>query len=277
MKSCTADLHTHTVCSDGSLTPDEVVDLALKAGLSLIAVTDHDTTATCETLIKIAGEKGIKAVNGVEISAYDGPVKFHTLGYGLDLKKFEAFESKLYEGSLSRAEDIIGKLNALGVDITMQEVALKKFNLKTPIHGMHIARVMVEKGYVTKPDKFFKKYVAYGKPAYSRLSRPTPEEACEAIVSAGGLAVVAHPARIKMSQADLREKIKRLKDCGLSGIEARYATHTNEQTAYYEELADSLNLFVTGGSDTHGLDGKRVIGTPRFEPSAELLKRLKID
>ncbi|MBD5583862.1 MAG: phosphoesterase, partial [Clostridia bacterium] len=192
-------------------------------------------------------------------------------------KKFQAFESKLYEGSLRRAEDIIFKLNALGVEITMEEVALQKFNPLTPIHGMHIARVMVEKGYVTKPDKFFKKYVAYGKPAYSYRARPTPEEACEAITSAGGIAVVAHPARIKMTQAELREKITRLKDCGLCGIEARYTTHTNEQTAYYEELAGSLGLLITGGSDTHGLDGNRVIGTPRFEPCKELLKRLKID
>lgn len=272
-----ADLHIHTLCSDGTLTSEDVVRLAGSAGLGLIAVTDHDTVSACAEVARLAGEKGIKTVTGIEVSAYDNRIKFHTLGYGIDVNKFAPFQKRLFESSLVRAEDIISKLQACGFDITLEEVFAERNSSTTPVHGMHIARVMVKKGYVASCDRFFKKYLAYGKPAFSCIHRPTPEEAVEAICAAGGLAVVAHPARIQMDAATLKSRIENLVLHGLGGIEVYYTTHTKEQTAYYKNLAEAFGLFKTGGSDTHTQVGNRVIGQPVFEPSAELIERLHLD
>ena len=277
MTSFTADLHIHTQCSDGLLTPADIVERAASADLKLIAVTDHDGMGACAELASLAKTKGIYTVPGIEVSAYSERIKFHTLGYGVDEEKFKPFLNRLFESSYIRAEDIIFKLNNIGYDITMDDVNEQRFSLNSPIHGMHIARAMVKKGYVTSTGRFFKKFVAYGKPAFSCIYRPTPEEACEAITSAGGLAVVAHPGRIAMEEEELFKKIKSLKDWGLGGIEACYSTHTNLQTAYYTELAQKLDLVVTGGSDTHNPEGNRKIGVPVFAPSEKLLKRRKID
>ena len=255
----------------------DIVAAAETAKLGLIALTDHDTADGCKEISSLAAEKGIKTVTGIEVSAYDGRIKFHTLGYGVDSEKFAPFQKRLFESSLKRAEDIIYKLNGCGFNITLEEVFAEREYSASPVHGMHIARVMVKKGYVSNCDKFFKKFLAYGKPAFSCIHRPSPEEAVEAITSAGGLAVVAHPARISMSAPALFDRIKSLIACGLGGIEVYYTTHTKEQTAYYKNLAESLGLFATGGSDTHASGGSRVIGQPCFEPSASLLKRLNIE
>jgi len=272
----TADLHIHTVRSDGLLTPQTVVECAKSAGLRLIAVTDHDTTEACAELSTVAAQNGIKSVSGVEVSAYDKTVKFHTLAYGIDGEKFKPFLDELCKNSYLRAEDIIYKLSKVGVKITMEEVVAEKYSKTAPVHGMHIARAVLKKGYVKSVADFFREYVDGGA-AFSSVGRPTPEETCEAIRFSGGLAVVAHPARIKMSERELKEKIERLIPCGLGGIEVYYTTHTKEQTAYYKNLAETLNLLKTGGSDTHVPGGGRAIGQPRFEPDAHLLKRLKID
>ena len=270
-------MHIHTVHSDGFQTPQDVVDCAEKAGLGLIAVTDHDTVSAYPEVARLAKARGINTVTGIEVSAYDNRIKMHTLGYGIDIEKFAPFQQRLFESSFERAKDIIFKLNNLGFDITMEEVFAERNSSTVPVHGMHIARVMVKKGFVASYDKFFKKYLSYGKPAFSCIHRPTSEEACRAICEAGGLAVLAHPGRIQMDAAALKSKIKSLAGCGLGGIEVYYTTHTKEQTAYYENLAETFNLLKTGGSDTHALGGNRIIGQPRFEPSAELKKRLNID
>lgn len=277
IKKLTADMHIHTRFSDGELTPAEVVDCAASAGLGLIAVTDHDAVSANADVARLAGIKGIKTVTGIEVSAYDNRIKFHTLGYGIDEEKFAPFQRRLFESSFERAEDVIKKLNDCGFDLTMEEVLAERNSATAPVHGMHIARVMVKKGYVENYDLFFKKFLSYGKPAFSCIKRPTPKEACEAICAAGGLAVVAHPARIRMDAETLKDRIKGLIDCGLGGIEVYYTTHTKEQTAYYKQLAKKLGLMQTGGSDTHALGGSRKIGEPRFEPDKKLLKRLKID
>lgn len=272
----TADLHIHTHFSDGSLTPEEVVNSAIYGGVGLISVTDHDTMAGVDVSVSAAEEKGIKCAAGVEVSAYDGDVKFHTLGYGVDREKFKPFLDGLFKGSFLRLEEIVFKLNKVGVKITAEDAANERFSPVTPVHGMHIARAVLKKGYVKSVAEFFIKYIDSGA-AFSRIGRPTPEETCEAISYAGGLAVVAHPGRIKMSATELEKRIKGLVFTGLGGIEVYYTTHTKGQTAYYKNLANSLGLFATGGSDTHVSGGNRIIGQPQFTPCERLLKRLNLD
>lgn len=272
-----ADLHLHTVCSDGDFTPERIVDGAVRGGVDIIAVTDHDGMQACAETAQFAKSAGVRAVDGIEVSAYDGAVKFHTLGYGVDGKKFKPFLDKLYESSYIRAEDIIKKLNAVGIPVTMDDINEQRYSLDTPVHGMHIARAVIKLGFVSTPDKFFKKYLGVNKPAFSIIQRPTPEQAVRAIVEAGGFASVAHPGRIRMDADILKEKLKALKDVGLGGIEVYHSTHTVEKTAYYYNLAEELSLLKTGGSDAHGPTGTRKIGTPEFYPDDALMEKLGFD
>lgn len=274
----TADMHVHTLASDGLFTPGEVAALAKAAGLSMVVVTDHDTAANSEKVNTFCQNSGLKTVNGIEISAYVGDVKIHTLGYGFDPSNadFAGLLAALREGSFRRTEDIIHKLNGMGFKIAFGDAAAERADDRTPIHAMHIARAAVRKGYSNDPIAFYMENMMYGREGFSNICRPTPEQAIEVINSAGGLAVIAHPGRIDLSSADRYKLISRLVPAGLGGIEAVYSAHTDEQTAYFREIAKEFGLFVTGGSDTHFAGGNRSIGSPVFQPSDGLLQRLKI-
>ena len=142
---------------------------------------------------------------------------------------------------------------------------------------MHIAGAGAKKGYASSPFAFFTKYLAYGRPAFSSVCRPSPEETAQIITAAGGICSLAHPARIDLSAEEKIALIKRMKVCGLCGIEAVYSGHTAKETAYYKEIANTFGLMVTGGSDTHAAEGNRQIGTPYFQPENALLQKLGFD
>lgn len=272
-----ADLHIHTYYSDGRQSPADVVNAARQNGVQLIAITDHDTMLGCAEGAMQAKNFGLRSVRGVEVSAYAGDVKFHTLGYGMDEEKFSVFLKTLRENSIRRTEDILFKLHAAGVRLTVEDAAAERFSEDAPIHGMHIARAGVKKGYAPTPFAFFGEYLALGKVGFSCVGRPSPEDTCGAIASSGGFSVVAHPGRIGMETSDLEKLLVRLKGCGLGGIEVYYTTHTDIQTAYYKRLAEKLSLEPTGGSDTHYAGGRNVIGIPAFFAGGTLLQRLKFD
>ncbi|MDE7452970.1 MAG: PHP domain-containing protein [Clostridia bacterium] len=274
-----ADLHVHTYYSDGLISPEEVAAAASAEGLNLVAVTDHDCILAYPELSAACNKKGIKAVQGIEVSAYEGLVKIHTLGYNLDVKnpQFKEFSKRLYDGALIRAEDIVNKLNKNSVFITLDEVLNYRHSPLSPVHAMHVARACAKKGYCNgSAEAFFFNYLAWGKPAFSNLCRPTPEEAVEVITACGGFSSLAHPARISMERGELLSLIKRMASCGLGGIEAVYSAHTEMETAYYKETASNLRLLVTGGSDTHYFGGSRKIGSPEFYADGELAARLGI-
>ena len=271
-----ADLHTHSYYSDGLLSPEDIVLAAKNNGVQLIALTDHDTMHGCAEFSKFAQANGLKSVNGVEVSAYYKQIKFHTLGYNIDKQKFQPFLNELFENSIKRTQEVVFKHNGTGIKINMEDVDAQRRYPSTPMHAMHVARAMVKRGYCNDVRDFFRNYVDYGKPAFIPVYRPTPEETCEAISYAGGFAAVAHPARIHLSAELLKNIIIRLKGCGLGGIEVYYTTHTEEQTTYYKNLAESLNLLMTGGSDTHMSGPSRKVGTPEFYANKELLERLGI-
>ena len=273
-----ADMHVHTRASDGLLTPEEVVKIASDSGLQIISVTDHDTIYNTEKVNTLCKNAGIVFVNGIEISAYYGNVKVHTLGYGFNAndESFNSFLDKLRNNSLMRTREIISKLNACGIGLTFEEAAAERISEKTPIHVMHVARAAVKKRYALNPYDFYKQYLMSNSPAYSNICRPTPEQAIEAINAAGGIAVIAHPGRIEMQKPELKKLIALLTTAGLGGIEAVYSSHTTRETAYFKEIAEEFGLMVTGGSDTHFAGGNRAIGIPVFHPSEELRLRLKI-
>lgn len=273
-----ADLHTHTYYSDGAQSPEDVVRAAKANGVNILAVTDHDN-ALAEAEVKSFAEKyGVTAVGGIEISAYDGDVKVHVLGYNLNFAcpAFIKFYKKLKEGSLERTRDVLKKLCANGVEITLEEVLSKRFCAEAPVHASHIAQAAVARGYEKSAWNFYAKYLCFGACAFSTVGRPTPEEAVSIIKDCGGISSLAHPARLALEKEGVISLTERLVKVGLNGIEAMYSGHTVRETQYYKELAERYDLLVTGGSDTHFQGGKRTVGVPAFQPDDALLSALKI-
>ena len=270
-----ADMHIHTYYSDGTQSPADVIAAAKRAGLGLICVTDHDTMGASGEVKSLAAEAGIRAVDGIEISAY-GDVKVHTLGYGLDRNcaAFKKYYREAVEGSFARCEDTLNRLKALGIAVPMDAVLAERAVQDTPIHSMFICRAAVKLGYASSAGNFYMSYIADGKSAHSRVGRLSPEQAVAVIKECGGISSVAHPGRISMQSEEKVKLISRLKDLGLDGIEAVYSGHTEIETAYYKEIAQRFGLLVTGGSDTHFKTGSRTIGTPEFYPDEALLGAL---
>ncbi len=271
-----ADMHIHTYYSDGLQSPADVVAAARAAGLGLICVTDHDTMEAAGETKKRAAEAGIRAVDGIEISAYSS-VKVHVLGYGLDREcaEYKRYYKGAVEGSFARCEDTLKKLASRGIIIPFDAVLGERSEDNTPVHSMFICRAAAKLGYAGSAGEFYMAYIAEGKCAHSRVGRLTPQEAVRTICDCGGLASLAHPGRIALDKSVREELICRLADQGLRGIEAVYSGHTDIQTAYYKEIAQKFGLLVTGGSDTHFRTGSRSIGTPIFYPDEELLRALE--
>ncbi|MDE7162553.1 MAG: PHP domain-containing protein [Clostridia bacterium] len=273
-----ADMHVHTYYSDGAQSPADVIAAARRAGVGLISVTDHDNANARGEVKKLALASDIIAVDGEEVSAYDNNIKVHILGYGMDCgcEKYVRFHKKLYDGAEERAFDVLKKLSAAGVRLSYGEVIRERKSKLSPLHGMYIATAGARKGYARSPFDFYARYLGYGKPGFSCVGRPSPEETAELISSCGGVCSLAHPGRISLDKEGVQKLIERLLPCGLSGIEAVYSGHTAKETQYYKELAEKYGLLVTGGSDTHYAEGNRRVGEPAFYPDDKLLSALKI-
>ena len=246
------DLHTHSSYSDGSLSPRQLVQLAKKRGLRAIALTDHDTVAGVEEALEAGKELGVEVVPGVEISAQYPPGTMHILGYYIRTSHGELQESlkKLQQARAARNPKIIERLQALGLEITATEVLdLAAGQVGRP----HIARALVNRGYVSSIDEAFSRYLKKGAIAYVEKFRFPPEEAIAIIRRAGGIAVLAHPFTLGMAKPDeLSQLVRGLGEMGLEGIEVFYPGHTEEMVVIYEDVAKRLGLICTGGSDFHG-------------------------
>lgn len=271
------DLHTHTTASDGSMTPAELVRHAFEKGLAAIAVTDHDSMDGIEYALHEGRKLGIEVIPGVEISVDFDP-EMHLLGYFLN-GYYEPILKSLEELRLMREQrnpKIIRKLNELGFDITMEEVSKKADGVN--VGRPHIARALMDKGYVDSIAEAFEKYLSAGKPAYFKKDKLTPEEGVALITRSGGTPVLAHPVYLGMAGIELEQLLPRLKAAGLRGIEAVYSENTQEQTARLLKLAEANGLAVTGGSDFHGSFKPHIeigIGRGSLRIPYELLDRLK--
>lgn len=245
------DLHTHSTASDGSMTPGELVHHAKEAGLSALALTDHDTLDGLEEAAEAGLENGIEVIRGVEIGVEYKP-EMHILGYFFndDYKKLQPLLNKLRENRERRNPKIIAKLNEMGFDITYEEVVKEaKGNV---VARPHFAKVLMDKGYVGSIAEAFEKFLAAGKPAYFKKDKLTPLQGVTEIRKAGGLPVLAHPMYLNLSYTELDELLAEMKNAGLAGMEVYYSQQDGELTRQYEKLARKHNLFMTGGSDFHG-------------------------
>jgi predicted metal-dependent phosphoesterase TrpH len=266
------DLHTHSTISDGSFSPEEVVKKALKAGLSAMALTDHDNIGGVETALETGKEIGILVVPGVEISAQFERGTLHILGYFFDPSN-PSLQKKLNSLQQARAErnpKIAKKLQGLGIDITYEEVAAIAGS--TQVGRPHFARILMNKGIVQDFNEAFDRFLGKDKAAYVDKFRYTPQEAFEMIREAGGVAVVAHPYTLNLTDDELYATLKEWLSLGLLGLEIFYPDHPKERIQRYAKLADTLGLLKTGGSDFHGnnKEGSTLgdcgpLGCPSFE------------
>lgn len=247
------DLHTHSNVSDGTLSPGELVRRAKERNLSAIALTDHDIVDGVAEALQVGHEIGLRVIPGVEVSADSRAGAMHVLGYFIDHQD-EALRQALRELRSYREErnpKIVQKLNQLGFDLTYEEVKAKA-GLGS-VGRPHFAAVMVEKGYVASTQEAFDKYLKAGAAAYVDKKRLTPAQAIEMIHAAGGLAVLAHPVRLKLKdEADLERLVGECVQQGLDGLEVYYSDHSPLLTHQLLELARRFDLLVFGGSDFHG-------------------------
>lgn len=244
------DLHTHSLMSDGSMTPAEVVREAKKAGLAAIALSDHDTVDGIREAISEGEKIGVEVVPAIEFSV-QSETETHILGYYIDidnplLKK--ALESVI-ELRRFRNRETCRKLNELGFDITLDDVRAIAPN--DFIGRAHFAKVLADKGYTKSVKEGFSLYLENGKYAYCGKQSLTDEEAVRLIKACGGVACVAHLHLTKKSDGELREFLIRLKECGLDGIEGYYTEYTPEMQEKYQALAKELGLILSGGTDFH--------------------------
>jgi predicted metal-dependent phosphoesterase TrpH len=248
------DLHCHSTASDGSVPPREVVRAAVDAGLSGLALTDHDTVGGCAEARDEARKLGIDFICGIEISCeYPRPGTMHLLGYGVDPTStvLTDLTRRLIQGRSERNVRIVASLQEQGVAITLDEV-LEQAKGGT-VGRPHFAAILVRKGYVNTTQDAFNKYLGQTGSAYSDKETVTAKRAIEMIREAGGLPVLAHPVQLKKENfGQLENAVKELVDYGLAGIETIHSDHREILINELFDLARRFNLIPTGGSDFHG-------------------------
>lgn len=248
------DLHTHSTFSDGSLTPEQLVREAERVRLAALALTDHDSISGLGRFMAACAKSIVRGVPGVEISVdcNPGDATMHILGYFIDPANAELNEhvNRLRDGRQHRNEEILKRLNAMGLMLSMNEISA--FAGENNVGRLHIAQALVARGYVRTTQEAFDKYLAKGKSGYANRLRFKPLGGVEMIRKAGGIAVLAHPFTLNLGKQALTECVGTLVQGGLHGIEIYYPQHSPKLVRQYLDLAEQFHLVATGGTDFHG-------------------------
>lgn len=244
------DLHTHSIKSDGSMTPAEVVREAKKAGLAAIALSDHDSIDGVKEAMEEGKKTGVEVVPAIEFSV-QSETETHILAYYLDIDNPVLLKTleECRQTRDFRNKETCRLLNELGFDVTMEEA--KALAPNGIIGRAHFARILMDKGYTESVKEGFKLYLENGRPAYCGVQRLTVEETVELIKECGGLSFVAHLHLTKKPDDELREFLIHLKEHGLNGVEGYYTEYTPEMQEKYQAMAKELGLMISGGSDFH--------------------------
>ncbi len=244
-----ADLHTHTLHSDGTCSPEELIRKAKDSGLDIISITDHDNIKGIKEATIYGKELGIEVVPGVEISSEISNREIHILGYFFDPEnqELEGYLNFFREERIKRAGRIVNKLRNLGFEIHLEDVLEKAKN--SSVGRPHIAQVMLEKKITNSYFEAFNKYIGNGSPAHEKKVYLSPQSAFRIITDAGGLSFLAHPGNIP------ENLLKEIIDLGVDGIEVIHPSHSKLQEKFYRGIVNSYFLLECGGSDYHG--GKR--------------------
>jgi 3',5'-nucleoside bisphosphate phosphatase len=270
------DLHSHTNESDGSCSPAQLVDEAVRQGVRVLGITDHDTFRGYDQAAPLARQAGVEPICGIELSTKLHGQSVHLLGYffGEDgLSEFRTWILELQASRRDRNIRLVARLQELGFDISLEEAEARG-------RGMtgrpHFAQLMVEKGYVNSIRQAFDEYLDESAKGYVYRREPEFAEGVAGIRKAGGIASLAHPVRVR---GDVPMLLPELRNCGLNAIEAYHSDHEPEDTRLYLSLAVRYGLMVTGGSDFHGSVKPGVhLGTGyhnNLHIPAELIDRLR--
>ncbi len=252
-----ADLHLHSLFSDGTFTPEELVGHARRSGLSALALTDHDTVEGCERMRAACAAQGLEFIAGTELTAEHQGNEVHILGYYVDVthRGLLAELSRFQLARQQRIREMCARLQELNVPLEAETVfALARCN--SPGRP-HVARSLVHSGLCRSLDEAFERFLKRDRPAWVPKARISARQAIELIHQAGGLAVLAHPL---LNHAD--HLIPVLAAEGLDGLECFHSKHSEEATRRYLALATQHGLLITGGSDCHGNSkGRPLIGS----------------
>jgi 3',5'-nucleoside bisphosphate phosphatase len=259
------DLHLHTAASDGTDAPAELVRACREAGITTMAVTDHDTVAALAESASEAGHAGIVFVPGIEITAAWMGNDVHILGYFFDRGSpvLTAFLEAQLEDRIRRAREVAERLVELGTPVDMEALIARAEG--RPVLRPHIAQALVSAGHAGDEQDAFDRFVGQGRPAYVARRGATPSEVVAIIRQAGGVSSMAHPGVTRQD-----ELIPELAAAGLDALEAYHPDHQAEDTSRYLALARWLGMVVTGGSDFHGFRSSHSngLGTVRL-PAAD--------
>jgi predicted metal-dependent phosphoesterase TrpH len=252
-----ADLHLHTRFSDGTYSPEEMVAQGRAAGLSVLALTDHDTVEGCAATASACAAVEIEFIPGTELTAEHDGIELHILGYCLDIgnERLLRETTRFQEVRQDRIRQIVSRLNEIHVPLEVEAV-FALANCRAPGRP-HVARALVAAGLCGSLDEAFERFLKKNRPAFVPKFKMTAAEAIALIHQAGGAAVLAHPG---LNHAD--QVIPALVEASMDGIECFHTKHSTAMARHYLELADAHDLLVTGGSDCHGMSkGKPLIGT----------------
>ncbi len=277
------DLHVHSTASDGTLTPPEVLEMAVQLGLKAVSITDHDTLCGSAAALANGIPLPLEFLSGIEISAaspdgYPSASSVHVLGYGFDLfdASLNRLLTRLQSSRKNRNPQIIDRLNTMGMDLTMAELSQVVGNAAAG--RPHIAQLMVAKGLADSIDDAFDRFLGKNKPGYVEKYRVPIEDAIGRLKNAGGVAVLAHPYLNDWVDLDRFESfLLTIKKMGLDGIEAFYPEHPEAVTTLFCRLARKHNLLITGGTDFHGAITPGIqmgVGDGRFHVPFSLYENL---
>lgn len=243
------DFHIHTRYSDGKYSPKEVIDLAKKNNLDVIAITDHDTISGVEEAVRLGQESSITVVPGIELSTTNKGESIHVLGYFKDVSmisnEFREHLENIHLQRYRRAEEMVHKLDKIfSIKISLEKIIKDTSGV---IARPHLAKAIIEAGYDYEWNYIFENIINRDSPVYVPTVKMTTEEGLDLLNSAGALKVLAHPALIKNSNVEL------LLNMGFDGIESRYYSNSIEETEKYLKMALEHKKVVTAGSDFHGI------------------------
>jgi len=265
------DLHLHSTISDGTWTPEQIVAEARRLGMLAISIADHDHLGGVEPAVRAAAGSGIEVIPAVEINTDHCDTDVHILGYHIDPthQPLNRELARVRDARLERNRRILKRLEALGCAIEEQRVI--ELADGGSVGRPHIAAALVESGYVGTQAEAFDRWLARDRPGFVERYRLEPAQAIAHIRKAGGVAVLAHPAKVRNDQL-----IPALIEQGLRGIEAYHYDHTAAQARHYVTLAEQLDLLITGGTDSHGPNADRPVAmgsVPVPEEVPALLKQ----
>jgi predicted metal-dependent phosphoesterase TrpH len=264
-----ADLHLHTLFSDGTFSPEELVQAGAKHHLVAMALTDHDTMEGCARMAKACEEAGIEFVPGAELTAEWEDTEFHVLGYYMDANnaRLQSELQKFQTTRQNRIHEMVARLNKVNVPLRAESV-FALANCRSPGRP-HVGRALVKEGFCSSLDEAFERFLKKHRPGWVPKHKVSALDAIQLISQAGGVAVMAHPG---LNRND--DIIPFLVQEGLDGIECFHTKHSPAASEHYLKIAAHYNLLVTGGSDCHGFSkGKPLIGGTKLP--AAYLERLR--